>query len=232
MLSPFEDHFPIQQQHDVEEWLGALLGGLEADLKACSCPNIVSELFDGEYAEQLSCPGCGNGHVTPVPSRVISLPLPPWTSTIQSCLEHLSCQEQLDADNQWNCPTCNCAVRAWKRIFLAKLPKCLILHLKRHVRTHAGIFKSATKITFPPILEVIAQDPAKGSLDTVQYQLKAVAEHMNQTCPTDSGHGHYVAYVSVGSLWYLCNDASVRGCSLDDVLRAEPYMLFYERVDK
>jgi len=52
--------------------------------------------------------------------------------------------------------------------------------------------------------------------------------------------GHYVAYVrgghrnsgkeNEGFTWYQASDAYVREVSLDEVLRCEAYILFYEKV--
>lgn len=54
--------------------------------------------------------------------------------------------------------------------------------------------------------------------------------------------GHYVAYVrggersrgkaekeKIGHVWYYASDAHVREVSLDEVLRCEAYILFYEK---
>lgn len=47
--------------------------------------------------------------------------------------------------------------------------------------------------------------------------------------------GHYVAYVratkdSGDTVWYHVSDAYVREASLDEVLRSEAYILFYEGI--
>lgn len=55
--------------------------------------------------------------------------------------------------------------------------------------------------------------------------------------------GHYVSYVRAseksrgktekensGSIWYHASDAYVREASLDEVLRCEAYILFYEKI--
>lgn len=45
--------------------------------------------------------------------------------------------------------------------------------------------------------------------------------------------GHYVAYVrgdEGGKLWYNASDAYVREVSLEEVLRCEAYILFYQQM--
>jgi ubiquitin C-terminal hydrolase len=58
-----------------------------------------------------------------------------------------------------------------------------------------------------------------------------LTEHSNAFDPTDAEKGHFVAYVKSSTGWWVCNDSYVRYCSPDDVLRAEAYLLFYERVE-
>lgn len=72
-----------------------------------------------------------------------------------------------------------------------------------------------------------------------EYHLVGLVEHSG----TMRG-GHYVAYVrggqrnsgkggdkeNEGSTWYQASDAYVREVSLDEVLRCEAYILFYEKI--
>lgn len=44
-------------------------------------------------------------------------------------------------------------------------------------------------------------------------------------------HGHYCAYCYDGKRnWVCCNDDIVRDVSFQEVLHAEPYMLFYRAI--
>jgi ubiquitin carboxyl-terminal hydrolase 16/45 len=78
------------------------------------------------------------------------------------------------------------------------------------------------------------------SVDTERYvyRLLGVVEHLG----TMRG-GHYIAYVrgdernngkadkeQGGSVWYYASDAHVREVSLEEVLRCDAYLLFYEKV--
>lgn len=69
-----------------------------------------------------------------------------------------------------------------------------------------------------------------------KYRLLGVVEHSG----TMRG-GHYVAYLRGGKksasqtengdfVWYYASDAYVREVSLEEVLRSEAYILFYEQV--
>lgn len=66
--------------------------------------------------------------------------------------------------------------------------------------------------------------------ENFKYRLVGVVEHLG----TMRG-GHYVAYVratkdSGDTVWYHVSDAYVREASLDEVLRSEAYILFYEGI--
>jgi ubiquitin C-terminal hydrolase len=58
------------------------------------------------------------------------------------------------------------------------------------------------------------------------YDLRSVIVHHG-----DAGGGHYTAFVRAqDNLWYHCNDeAAPRTCSTEQALRAQAYMLVYER---
>lgn len=58
------------------------------------------------------------------------------------------------------------------------------------------------------------------------YRLQGVVEHLG----TMRG-GHYVAYIrGSGSVWYHVSDACVREVLLEEVLRCDAYILFYELI--
>ncbi|KAL0456719.1 UNVERIFIED_CONTAM: Ubiquitin carboxyl-terminal hydrolase 2 [Sesamum latifolium] len=71
-------------------------------------------------------------------------------------------------------------------------------------------------------------DPRCTDKDTFIYRLVGVVEHTGSM-----RGGHYVAYVrgtkNLGDcVWYHASDAYVREASLEEVLRSEAYVLFYE----
>jgi ubiquitin C-terminal hydrolase len=230
LRSHFYDRCPRMLQHDVDEWLGALLDGLEGEIMSQRDPHIVAQLFEGLTTQVLRCNQCPRSQVEVLTSRVISVPIPTEPSDIATCLAQLSVPEQFDVANEWLCDDCHEPRRPWTAIFLTAPPRVLILLLKRHVRIDATHFrKLTTKITFQPHLDVRTYDPQIQRTGTFPYQLCSVAEHINGggfACQ----HGHYVAWVSVGDNWYRCSDRNVRECSLSEVEKAEPYLLFYRCV--
>ena len=44
------------------------------------------------------------------------------------------------------------------------------------------------------------------------------------------GGGHYIAFVRLGRSWYCMNDSVVTQVDQETVLKAQAFMLFYERL--
>ncbi|OMJ94226.1 hypothetical protein SteCoe_2714 [Stentor coeruleus] len=97
---------------------------------------------------------------------------------------------------------------------ICKFPILLFIHCKWLVSHSSGhIHKKREPMKFPHIFEV-----EKG-----RYTLKAVIEHIG-----GSMGGHYLTYKDFEGEWYQCSDLAVRKVTVQEVLMAQPYMLFYQ----
>lgn len=128
---------------------------------------------------------------------------------------------------------------ATKRVFIYKAPPVLTIHLKRFSQDARGrLSKLNGHVNFREAMDIRPYiDPRCANEEKYEYHLVGVVEHSG----TMRG-GHYVAYVrggrrnrgkgdkeDEGSTWYQASDAYVREVSLDEVLRCEAYILFYEK---
>ncbi|KAL1536119.1 ubiquitin-specific protease ubp2 [Salvia divinorum] len=122
---------------------------------------------------------------------------------------------------------------ATKSILFSKAPAILTIHLKRFSQDVRGrLSKLNGHVSFKETIHLKPYMDPRCNEDscTPSYRLVGVVEHLG----TMRG-GHYVAYVrgSPGygddGAWYHASDAYVRQASLDEVLRCEAYILFYER---
>lgn len=128
---------------------------------------------------------------------------------------------------------------ATKRVFIYKAPPVLTIHLKRFSQDGRGrLSKLNGHVNFREAMDIRPYiDPRCSNEEKYEYHLVGVVEHSG----TMRG-GHYVAYVrggrrnrgkgdkeDEGSTWYQASDAYVREVSLDEVLRCEAYILFYEK---
>lgn len=158
--------------------------------------------------------------------------------------------------NIYACDQCNSARRrasskpvilteAQKQLMVHKLPQVLRLHLKRFRwsgRNHRE--KIGVHVSFDQLLNMepyCCREPspkampysspsspsAAGSPRSKHflYELSAVVMHHGK----GFGSGHYTSYCynTEGGFWVHCNDSKLNVCSVDEVCRAQAYILFY-----
>ncbi|XP_020502227.2 ubiquitin carboxyl-terminal hydrolase 44 [Labrus bergylta] len=159
--------------------------------------------------------------------------------------------------NIYACDQCNSARRrssskpvilteAQKQLMVHKLPQVLRLHLKRFRwsgRNHRE--KIGVHVSFDQLLNMepyCCRDPSPKVPPTCSspgspsstgsprpkhflYDLSAVVMHHGK----GFGSGHYTSYCynTEGRFWVHCNDSKLNVCSVDEVCRAQAYILFY-----
>ncbi|PHT48817.1 Ubiquitin carboxyl-terminal hydrolase 2 [Capsicum baccatum] len=126
---------------------------------------------------------------------------------------------------------------ATKQILIDKVPPILSIHLKRFSQDARGrLNKLNGHVNFRDTVDLRPYvDTRCLQEETYKYQLIGVVIHSG----TMRG-GHYVAYVRGGPkiagkdknaedfAWYYASDSHVREVSLEEVLRSDAYILFYE----
>ncbi|XP_036976980.1 ubiquitin carboxyl-terminal hydrolase 44 [Acanthopagrus latus] len=152
--------------------------------------------------------------------------------------------------NIYACDHCNSARRrtssksvllteAQKQLMVHKLPQVLRLHLKRFRwsgRNHRE--KIGVHVSFDQILnmepyccrEPFSTPSSPSSAGSPRpkhflYDLSAVVMHHGK----GFGSGHYTSYCynTEGGFWVHCNDSKMNVCSVEEVCRAQAYILFY-----
>ncbi|CAI5445522.1 unnamed protein product [Caenorhabditis angaria] len=146
-------------------------------------------------------------------------------SSLEHCLEKFSCPETLDAAIQ--CDKCERKTMRDKVMTIWKLPKYLIIHLKRFefLREQGRMGKCKRTVNFP--LKHFDPTPFVDQPDGHTYECIALANHYGQL-----SSGHFIAYAkSNEDKWLLLNDCSVREVTEEEVDKQGAYLLFYERKD-
>uniref|UniRef100_A0A8C6UCZ9 Ubiquitin carboxyl-terminal hydrolase n=1 Tax=Neogobius melanostomus TaxID=47308 RepID=A0A8C6UCZ9_9GOBI len=159
--------------------------------------------------------------------------------------------------NIYACDQCNTARRrnssksvtlteAQKQLMVHKLPQVLRLHLKRfrwsgrNNREKIGVHVSFDQLlNMEPYCSLDASSKGVPSSSSVKstnssrtkhliYELSAVVMHHGK----GFGSGHYTSYCynTEGAFWVHCNDSKLNVCSVEEVCRAQAYILFYTRV--
>nr|XP_046234343.1 ubiquitin carboxyl-terminal hydrolase 44 [Scatophagus argus]XP_046234344.1 ubiquitin carboxyl-terminal hydrolase 44 [Scatophagus argus] len=158
--------------------------------------------------------------------------------------------------NIYACDHCNSARRrtssksvllteAQKQLMVHKLPQVLRLHLKRFRwsgRNHRE--KIGVHVSFDQLLNMepyCSREPSPKVVSCSSpsspssagsprpkhflYDLSAVVMHHGK----GFGSGHYTSYCynTEGGFWVHCNDSKLNVCSVEEVCRAQAYILFY-----
>ncbi|KAF8668431.1 hypothetical protein HU200_052244 [Digitaria exilis] len=124
---------------------------------------------------------------------------------------------------------------AYKALVLSKMPPVLTLHVLRfegNAAKRLGHVKFEENLDVGKYLDLRSEDK-----DNTTYRLVGVVEHSGNSLHK----GHYVTYVrgsrtgseqqqsSGSSSWFYATDRIIREVPLDEVLKCDAYLLFYEQ---
>mmetsp|Transcript_21289 Transcript_21289/g.68944 ORF Transcript_21289/g.68944 Transcript_21289/m.68944 type:complete len:957 (-) Transcript_21289:68-2938(-) len=150
---------------------------------------------------------------------------------VTDCLRKFCAPEYLIGKDKYECEHCKRKTDGERRLAFMNLPEVLCIHIKRF-RYDANWFnatKSSRVVTFPvnKLLDMASflEEPA---LHPVEYRLIGLIQHIGSM-----GGGHYISYCQHKKKpqeWYEFDDLQVSLVSPEQVERAEPYVLFYQRV--
>jgi len=123
---------------------------------------------------------------------------------------------------------------------ITKLPSVLTLHIMRYIKYGNDHHKNEAHVSYEEYLDVEQfMDPSSVDKDKSLYHLAGVVEHRGPSMNA----GHYVAYVrarrlgnqeqqsSCSSSWFWADDGHIREVTLEEVLKREAYILFYEKME-
>ncbi|KAM8973393.1 ubiquitin carboxyl-terminal hydrolase 44 [Pelodytes ibericus] len=214
--------------------------------------NVVNNIFHGQLLSQVTCLACDNKSNTVEPFWDLSLEFPERyhcsgkeTASQRPCLltEMLAKFTETEAleGKIYACDQCNTKRRkfsskpvvlteAQKQLMVCRLPQVLRLHLKRFRwsgRNHRE--KIGVHVRFDQMLnmEPYCCRESTESLrpDCFIYDLSAVVMHHGK----GFGSGHYTAFCHnpEGGFWVHCNDSKLHTCTVEEVCKAQAYILFY-----
>eukprot|EP00047_Mylnosiga_fluctuans_P003175 m.227822 g.227822 ORF g.227822 m.227822 type:complete len:521 (-) comp11649_c0_seq1:844-2406(-) len=193
--------------------------------------SVVTDLFVGHTRSTLTCLTCRHVSVSVEPMWDLSLPIParatgfaPDSVNLSDCLSAFTSVETLDGDEMAWCSRCRQPRACTKQLLVERLPRVLVLHLKRFSYTTRTRSKINTEVFFP--LEELDMTPylhRRGPSPAV-YDLFAVSNHMGGL-----GGGHYTAYGRFPGQrqWHLFNDSNVTEAPPSAVRGMHAYVLFY-----
>ena len=184
--------------------------------------SFIIENFFGQYYSYIQCGKCNYKLESYDPFCTLSLPI--GGESVYKCFDKFTEPEFLDDDNQWKCDKCGKYSNAKRKMFLWKLPKILMIVLKRFDYN----YQKNNKDVIYPMKELNLEKYCNG-YDKYEgkYDLYGVCNHIGNTYG-----GHYYSYCknSDGN-WYEFDDSSVRRITEDKVVNQHAYIMFYEKVE-
>merc|ERR1711962_1362673 len=183
------------------------------------------DLFIGQLKSTLRCSDCSHESVTFEPFWDLSLGIPSRSGEVSltDCLNSFTKEEVLDGDEMPTCEKCKARRRCTKRYSLYRLPKILVVHLKRFSQSDRFKQKLSSTVTFP--LTGLSLSRYTDSVSSSTYNCYAVSNHSGTLYS-----GHYTAFAKhpQSGQWYSYNDSRVSKCSSSTVITSEAYLLFFE----
>eukprot|EP00003_Mantamonas_plastica_P023680 TRINITY_DN4296_c0_g1_i4.p1 TRINITY_DN4296_c0_g1~~TRINITY_DN4296_c0_g1_i4.p1 ORF type:complete len:555 (+),score=232.01 TRINITY_DN4296_c0_g1_i4:504-2168(+) len=149
--------------------------------------------------------------------------------SVNKCLTTFLKEEQLAETDPWYCNKCGDFRRAFKKFDLWKMPRLLVIHLKRFSYTEYSRDKLDTEVDFE-INGLDLSEYITGPVDEDNppiYDLYAVSNHYG-----NMGFGHYTAFArnKDDGAWYEYDDSRVtRVNDPENIKTSAAYVLFYER---
>ena len=146
--------------------------------------------------------------------------------SLSDCMKSTFTSERM-VKTGYKCENCKKEVDIEKDMSIYRLPKVLVVHLKRFYHSFTSREKISTSIKIPPeSLEMAHFAPHSGhnTLGNSRYKLYGISHHMGGL----SG-GHYtcdVLNVKTGK-WYHCDDSSVSSITGPSSSSSSAYVLFY-----
>eukprot|EP01083_Nonionella_stella_P021600 59862_1 len=232
--------FNNPHHQDAQEFLIYLLNQISDDLKglkspAEKCPKStwIQSLFEGTLSSETQCLRCEN--VTKRDEQFIDLSLDiEENSSVTRCLQMFSSKTILNKRDKYECSECCCKQEAHKCLRIKRLPKVLILHLKRfkYIERFQSYKKLCYRVSFPFHLKV---ETVEGSPDAERdYRLYAVIIHIG----SGMRFGHYITMVKNHGRWFMYDDDHIQIIRESEVQRCfgspeardhhDGYLLFYQ----
>jgi len=187
--------------------------------------SFMWSLFGGQLESKLICTSCNNASTTFDHFTSLSLEIPTQPSDIYQVLNSFTNNSDI---LEWNCDNWENVSHSSRTFRISKLPRVLILHLKRFIFNMNGDRrKIRTSISYPLLDLDMSPYVAEEIPDMCcQYDLFAISNHIGEL-----NSGHYTSYVQHGGDWYHCNDSSTKKANVSDLINSGTYILFYKRKD-
>ncbi|CAF4224545.1 unnamed protein product [Rotaria socialis] len=227
IIGHMQDIYFENQQQDAHEFLLFLLDYLHEDLIRIKLTSIIVDLFHGTYKSTTTCIDCEHFSINFETFVCLTLPIPLTSRcTLEDCLQHLYEDEYLADDSRWFCSECQRLCNGKKQLEIYKLPKILIIQLKRFQLNHEfNWIKNDTLVLYPADNLSLQQSCPSSSSQQALYTLYSVISHQGSL-----NDGHYTTFCRDNEQlqWFECDDEKIKYFNSDKLdSNSNAYLLFY-----
>ncbi|ETO17929.1 Ubiquitin carboxyl-terminal hydrolase family protein [Reticulomyxa filosa] len=201
-------------QHDIGELFLKLLQAIESSLeKANAKKNFLQDIYGGTTTTEKKCLDCNNSSLHVDNFIDISAPLLAHDNLESSLASMYSTEEEMCGDNAYLCAHCQRKVRAITRTRVSKLPRYLIVCLRRtdYDARRLESIKITKPFRFPFCMDmapyVSSSDLAEYPEASLQFHLSGVVIHRGAI--DNKRHLHGVSPCSSTSLFIMDNKLSM-----------------------
>lgn len=135
-------------------------------------------------------------------------------------------------EHEYQCEKCKKkSTSAYKKYYMYSHPSVLVLCVKKFEKSKSSWFsgwaKSSRDVTYPEYLDLGNHSlyPHASKPKNCGYRLIGAVNHSGGL-----GGGHYTCYVRKNERWFYISDSYCKEASLKSALRADAYLLFYEKL--
>ena len=186
--------------------------------------SIIVDLFQGQFRSRTKCVRCGFISVAFDTFMYLTVPIPGKGSvSLRECIQCFVQPEEIE----WRCEKCKVMGKAHKDISVWRLPKILVVILKRF--SYSGMWrdKISSMVNFP--VDDFAAQGGRGEWVSNErerrvYRLFGVTNH---TGTLEGGHYIGCARNPVTGDWFTYDDHVIRPMRASQTQKKEAYLLFY-----
>jgi ubiquitin C-terminal hydrolase len=175
--------------------------------------HLPGPVYHGETKTLICCLNCNKTKMIFEDFNSINLTIPLEKSQLTDLmLDYLKKETHNHPDNLYFCEHCKSKTKYTKKISLHRLPKILIIVLKRY--TFNGT-KIGSEVVYNNVLHI--KESISGQVK--KYTLTSIINHVG-----DLYNGHYTNYICINDMWLFVDDEHVSPKNYD---HRDTYILFY-----
>jgi ubiquitin C-terminal hydrolase len=194
----------------------------------------IIDIFNGTMKYTKKCIYCGTSSDKYEKFMSINVEIPNITDrniSLYDCLDNYFIETQLDDDNYYMCNFCGIKNKAYNKSIIWKLPKILIIQLKRfNYNISTNSFTKNTASVNYPINLIMKKYISFKSINRklYNYSLGAINIHKGSSKTIESGHYISIIKNKLNGNWNIYNDESnVTTIESDKLQTNDAYILFY-----